>query len=144
MIGKDFNPWKHFDNYYEQMFDDKSSDLPQWPIKLWKVPVVSPYFHHAHLLIAADCSAFSCPTFHNRLSKGKVALICCPDSDFDIATKLGDIFTNNEIASVTVVKMEKSCCADLTNFVFQAAKMSRLPVPIQVTNLFVNAEDVTD
>ena len=29
MIGKDFNPWKHFDNYYEQMFDDKSSDLPQ-------------------------------------------------------------------------------------------------------------------
>lgn len=144
MIGKDFNPWKHFDNYYEQMFDDKSSDLPQWPIKLWKVPVVSPYFHHAHLLIAADCSAFSCPTFHNRLSKGKVTLICCPDSDFDIATKLGDIFTNNEIASVTVVKMEKSCCADLTNFVFQAAKMSRLPVPIQVTNLFVNAEDVTD
>ena len=106
--------------------------------------MVSPYFHHANLLIAADCSAFSCPTFHNRLSKGKVTLICCPDSDFDIATKLGDIFTNNEIASVTVVKMEKSCCADLTNFVFQAAKMSHLPVPIQVTNLFVDAEDVTE
>ena len=26
MISKDFNPWKHFDNYHEQMFD-KSSDL---------------------------------------------------------------------------------------------------------------------
>ena len=144
MIGKEFNPWKHYDNYHEQMFDDKSSDLPQWPIKLWKVPVVSPYFHHAHLLIAADCSAFSCPTFHDKLSKGKVTLICCPDSDFDIATKLGDIFSNNEIASVTVVKMEKTCCADLTNFVFQAAKMSHLPVPTQVTNLFVDAEDVTE
>ena len=60
MIGKDFNPWKHFDNYYEQMFDDKSSDLPQWPIKLWKVPVVSPYFHHAHLRIAAP---FPAPPF---------------------------------------------------------------------------------
>ena len=144
MISKDFNPWKHFDNYHEQMFDDKNSDLLQWPIKLWKVPVVSPYFHHAHLLIAADCSAFFCPTFHDKLSKGKVTLICCPDSDFDIATKLGDIFSNNEIASVTVVKMEKPCCADLMNFVFQAAKMSRLPIPIQVTNLFVDAEDVTE
>lgn len=144
MIDQKFNPWKHFDNYHEQMFDDKSSDLQQWPIKLWKVPVVSPYFHHAHLLIAADCTAFSCPTFHDKLSKGKVTLICCPESDFDIATRLGDIFSNNEIASVTVAKMEKPCCADLTTFVFQAAKMSRLPVPVQVTNLFVDAEDVTE
>lgn len=144
MIDQSFNPWKHFDNYHEQMFDDKSSDLVQWPIKLWKVPVVSPYFHHAHLLIAADCSAFACPTFHDKLSKGKVTLICCPDSDFDIATKLSDIFSHNEIASVTVVKMEKPCCGDLTNFVFDAAKMSRLPVPIHVTNLFVDAEDVNE
>lgn len=144
MIDQNFNPWKHFDNYHEQMFNDKSSDLQQWPIKLWKVPVVSPYFHHAHLLIAADCTAFSCPTFHDKLSKGKVTLICCPESDFDIITRLGDIFSNNEIASVTVAKMEKPCCADLTTFVFQAAKMSRLPVPVQVTNLFVEAEDVTE
>ena len=48
MISNDFNPWKNFDNYHEQMFDDKSSDLVQWPVKLWKVPIVSPYFHHAH------------------------------------------------------------------------------------------------
>ena len=65
MIGSNFNPWKHFDNYNEQMFDDKSSDLPQWPIKLWQVPDVSPYFHHAHLLIAAPLPAppsmISCP-----------------------------------------------------------------------------------
>ena len=71
MLGS-FNPWKHYDNYSEQMFEDKSSDLQQWPIKLWQVPEVSPYFHHAHLLIAADCSAFACPTFHDKLSKGKV------------------------------------------------------------------------
>lgn len=29
-----FNPWKHFDNFDQQIFDDKTSDLPQWPIKL--------------------------------------------------------------------------------------------------------------
>lgn len=144
MIDKGFNPWKHFDSYHEQIFDDKSSELPQWPIKLWKVPAVSPYFHHAHLLIAADCSAFSCPAFHDKLSKGKLPLICCPDSDFDIATRLENIFSNNEIASVTVVKMEKPCCRNLWDIVFQAAKMSRLPIPIQVTNLFVDAEDVDE
>lgn len=144
MIPKDFNPWKHFDNYHEQMFNDKSSDLLQWPIKLWKVPVVSPYFHHAHLLIAADCSAFSCPTFHDKLSKGKIPLICCPDSVFDITTKLEKIFSHNEIASVTIVKMDKPCCRDLTDDVFLAAKMSRLPIPIQVTCLFVEAEEVDE
>ena len=139
-----FNPWKHYDNYNEEMFEDKSSNLPQWPIKLWQVPAVSPYFHHAHLLIAADCSAFSCPTFHDKLSKGKVPLLCCPASDFDIATRLEKIFFNNEIASVTVIKMEKECCQDMLECVFRAAKLSHLPIRIQVTNLFVEAEDVTE
>lgn len=143
-MGTEFNPWKHFDAFSEQMFEDKTSELPQWPIKLWKVPTVSPYFYCAHLLIAADCSAFACPTFHDKLSKGKITLICCPESDFDIVTKLEDIFSHNEIASVTVAKMEKACCTDLLDYVFRAAKMSRLPVPIQVTNLFIDAEDVTE
>ena len=139
-----FNPWKHYENYSEEKFDDKSSDLPQWPIKLWQVPEVSPYFHQAHLLIAADCSAFACPTFHDKLSKGKVPMLCCPASDFDIATRLEKIFSNNEIASVTVVKMEKQCCQDMLECVFRAAKLSCLLIPIQGTNLFVEAEDVTE
>ena len=70
--------------------------------------------------------------------------ICCPESDFDISTKLEKIFSHNEIASVTVVKIEKECCTDLIDFVFRAAQMSHLPIPIQVTNLFVDAEDVTE
>ena len=139
-----FNPWKHYENYSEEMFEDKSSDLPQWPIKLWQVPEVSPYFHQAHLLIAADCSAFACPTFHDKLSKGKVPMLCCPASDFDIATRLEKIFSNNEIASVTVVKMEKQCCQDMLECVFRAAKFSCLLIPILVTNLFVEAEDVAE
>lgn len=139
-----FNPWKHFDNFDQQIFDDKTSALPQWPIKLWQVPEVSPYFHYAHLLIGADCSAFACPSFHEKLAKGKVPLICCPQTDFDIVTKLEKIISNNEIASITVVKMEKACCGDLLDFVLQAAKLSRLPVPIQVTTLFVEAEDVNE
>ena len=59
-------------------------------------------------------------------------------------TIANSLFSHNDIASVTVVKMEKSCCADMLEYVFDAAKMSRLPIPIQVTNLFVDAEDVTE
>ena len=142
MTTTTFNPWKKLNSFDEQIFDDKSSELPQWPIKLWQVPVTSPYFHHAHLLIAADCTAFACPTFHDRLSRGKVPLICCPATDFDIATRLEDIFVNNEIDSVTVVRMDKDCCRDLVDFVLQAAKMSRLPIPIQVTCILSEAEEV--
>jgi hypothetical protein len=65
MLTKDFNPWKNVDDFDTSMFADKSSELVQWPIKLWKAPIVLPYYHHAHLLVAADCSAFSYPAFHN-------------------------------------------------------------------------------
>ena len=142
MMTNDFNPWKNVDNYGAHLFAGKDSELVQWPIKLWKVPVVSPYFHRAHLLIAADCSAFSCPTFHDFLSRGQIPLICCPEADFDITTKLSAIFSHNEIYSATVVQMDALCCKDLTDCVMKAAKSSRLPVPIQVTNVFVEAEEV--
>lgn len=45
MISVAYNPWKHYDNYHEEMFNDKTSELPQWPVKLWKTSVTSPYFH---------------------------------------------------------------------------------------------------
>lgn len=29
MTNSSFNPWKHFDNFSQSLFQDKSSDLPQ-------------------------------------------------------------------------------------------------------------------
>ena len=144
MLTKDFNPWKNVDEFSPMQFADKSSELVQWPIKLWKAPIVSPYYHHAHLLIAADCSAFAYPNFHNGFAKGKVTLICCADTDFDVMTKLSQIFLHNNIKSVTVVKTDKPCCGDLSLAVMQAAKSSRLPVPVQVSTIFIDAEDVSE
>lgn len=144
MLTNDFNPWKNIDEYDPTQFADKSSELVQWPIKLWKAPVVSPYYHHAHLMIAADCSAFAYPDFYNVYAKGKVTLICCIDTDFDIMTKLSQILLNNTIKSVTVVKTDKPCCRDLSVAVMQAVKSSRFPVPVQVSTIFVEAEDVSE
>jgi len=144
MITKDFNPWKNIDEFDPAKFTEQSSELVQWPIKLWKTPIVSPYYHHAHLLIAADCSAFAYPGFHNVYAKGKVTLTCCMESDFDVMSKLSQILLHNDIKSVTVVKTDKSCCSDLTMAVMLAIKSSRLPVPLQVSTIFVDAEDVSE
>jgi len=141
-MERGFNPWKNFDNFDAAAFTNKSNELPQWPIKLWQVPIVSPYFHKAHLLVAADCTAFACPSFHDNLSRGKVPLLCCPAQDYDITSCLSDIMIHNDISSVTVVKMEAACCSSLEQMVRDAVKLSHLPVPVQVTTLFITAEIV--
>lgn len=102
MSDKNFDPWKRVREFWPEALLQESSDLVQWPIKLYKAPKLSPYYHHGHLLIAADCSAFSYPGFHDALSKGRIPLICCPENDFDITVKLADIFSLNDIASVTI------------------------------------------
>lgn len=38
----------------------------------------------------------------------------------------------------------KACCAELMDYVRQAGKFSRLPVPIQVTTLLIETENVND
>lgn len=142
MLNSDFDPWKRIREYNPEEIQKGSSDLVQWPIKLWKAPVVSPYYHNAHLLIASDCSAFSYSGFHNSLSRGRVPLICCAENDFDITVKLEDILRNNDISSVTIVTMDAPCCADLKDMVLQAVKQSHLPIPVQLTTLIVDAEIV--
>lgn len=69
-------------------------------------------------------------------------MICCPAQDYDIVAKLSDILAMNDIKSITVAKMEANCCADLESMVREAAKLSRLPIPIQISNLFITAEIV--
>lgn len=138
------NPWETFDSYDPASFRGKESTPVQWPIKLWKAPKVSPYYHKAHLLIAADCSAFSYPGFHEGCAAGKVPLICCPDTDFDIMSRLSDILKNNDILSITIVKMSARCCEDLYAQVRQAIQFSHVPVPVQFTNIIAPGENMDE
>jgi hypothetical protein len=117
--------------------------FPQWPIKLRQISVVAPYFHHAHLLLAADCSAFAYGNFHKRLTNGRVALVCCPSEYGDgMEKKLADILTLNDIESVTLVRMDAPCCCAAANVIISAIKRSAKDIPLRITTVFVEGEVV--
>ena len=82
------------------------SRLSQWPVQIKLVPVNAPYFDGAKLLIAADCTAYAYAAFHERFIKGHITLVGCPKLDsVDYSEKLTEIIRNNNIKSVTIVRM---------------------------------------
>jgi hypothetical protein len=126
----------------ERLECGEGSKLLQWPIKLWKISETAPFFHGAHLLIAADCVGVAYTQLHEKLTPGRIPLICCPESDFDIMTKLAKIISINDIRSVTVIQMESECCRTLTAMVQEAIKLSKKPLPLQTSTVFLDAEEV--
>lgn len=107
-----------------------ASRLRQWPVQIKLVPVNAPYFENADLLVAADCTAYAYGNFHNEFIRGHIALIGCPKLDqCDYAEKLAQIISNNNIKSVTVVRMEVPCCGGMENAVKRAVQAAGKPVP---------------
>ena len=109
------------------------SELGQWPVQIKLAPVKAPYFENADLLIAADCTAYAYGDFHRRFIRGRVVLIGCPKLDEgDYAEKLSAILANNEIRSVTILRMEVPCCGGLENATRRAIQMSGKFLPWHV------------
>lgn len=113
-----------------------TSQLSQWPCQIKLVPVNTPYFDGAKLLIAADCTAFAYGNFHNEFIKGHITLIGCPKLDEgDYAEKLTSIITNNDIKSVTIVRMEVPCCGGIENAAKRALQASGKFIPWRVVTI---------
>lgn len=107
-----------------------------WPVQIKLAPVTAPYFHQADLLIAADCTAFTHPTFYQDFLRGRVTLIGCPKLDaIDYSEKLTEIFAGNEIKSITVTRMIVPCCGGLEYAVKSAIKASGKDIPLQVVTI---------
>lgn len=107
-----------------------------WPVQIKLAPVTAPYFHQADLLIAADCTAFTHPTFYQDFLRGRVTLIGCPKLDaIDYSEKLTEIFAGNEIKSITVTLMIVPCCGGLEYAVKTAIKASGKDIPLQVVTI---------
>lgn len=112
------------------------SCLSQWPVQIKLVPVNAPYFDGANLLVAADCTAYAYGDFHNRFIRNKITLIGCPKLDsVDYSEKLTAIISQNNIKSVTVVRMEVPCCGGIENAVKNALQASGKFIPWQVVTI---------
>lgn len=118
---------------------ERVSRLSQWPVQIKLVPVTAPYFDGARLLIAADCTAYAYAAFHEQFIKERITLVGCPKLDgVDYSEKLTEIIRNNDIKSVTVVRMEVPCCGGLENAAKTALRQSGKFIPWQVITITVD------
>ncbi len=118
-----------------------ASQLGQWPCQIKLVPVNAPYFQGAKLLIAADCTAFAYASLHQDFMRGKITLIGCPKLDsVDYSEKLTEIIKNNDIQSITIVRMEVPCCCGLENAAKKALQASGKFLPWQVVTISIDGK----
>ena len=112
------------------------SQLRQWPVQIKLAPVNAPYFDGAKLLIAAACTAYAYGNFHQDFIRGHITLIGCPKLDEgDYTEKLTAIIANNNIRSVTVVRMEVPCCGGIEMATKRAIQQSGKFLPWQVVTV---------
>ena len=115
------------------------SRLAQWPCQIKLVPTQAPFFDGAKLLIAADCTAYAYASMHEDFMRGKVTIIGCPKLDaVDYTDKLTAIIRDNDIKSVTIVRMEVPCCGGLQRAAENALKVSGKFIPWQVVTISVD------
>jgi len=122
---------------------DVPSQLRQWPVQIKLAPANAPWFSGAKLLIAADCTAYAYGNFHKDFIKDHVVLVGCPKLDgVDYSEKLSQIIANNDIRSITVVRMQVPCCGGLTFAVENALRKSKKILPWNVVTVSPNGEIV--
>lgn len=122
-----------------------TSQLSQWPVQIKLAPTNAPYFDGAHLLIAADCTAYAYADFHNRFIRGRITLVGCPKLDsIDYSEKLTEIIAGNDIKSVKVVRMEVPCCGGIENAVKTALQNSGKFIPWQVITISTDGRIISE
>ena len=120
-------------------YQERPSQLSQWPVQIKLAPVNAPYFDGAKLLIAADCTAYAYASFHEKFIKGHVTLVGCPKLDsVDYSEKLTEIIRRNDIQSVTIVRMEVPCCGGLEMAAKKALQDSGKFIPWQVATISID------
>jgi len=118
-----------------------NSQLNQWPCQIKLVSVNASYFNDTRLLIAADCTAYAYANTHSEYMKDRVTLIGCPKLDnVDYSEKLTEIIKNNDIKSVTVLRMEVPCCGGLETATKKALQNSGKFIPWQIVTVSIDGK----
>lgn len=130
LYNKDIAPKRLEENNKEYNYD---SQLNQWPVQIKLVSINAEHFKNADLLIAADCTAYAYANFHSKFMKNKITIIGCPKlDDIDYSEKITSIFKENNIKTVTLVRMEVPCCAKIEKAVVSAIENSSKKIPLEI------------
>lgn len=119
------------------------SYLRQWPIQLHLISPLAPYFKNSDLVLAADCTAFSCEDFHLRFLRGKRLIIACPklDQGLDVyEEKIRSLIDEAEINTMTVITMEVPCCFGLLRMVKSVQDKTKRKVPVKHVVIGIKGE----
>jgi NAD-dependent dihydropyrimidine dehydrogenase PreA subunit len=120
------------------------SELRQWPCQIKLVAPNAPYFQGANIVICADCTAYAYPNIH-KFMKNKITLIACPKlDDMDYSEKLTAILNQNDIQSITVVRMEVPCCGGMVNYVKSALQNSGKFIPWHVITISTDGQVIDE
>lgn len=106
--------------------------LTQWPIQIKLIGTAAPFLQDADLLVAADCTAFATPGFHEKFLPGKKVLIGCPklDDATQYLSKFTEIFGTTTVRTVTCLRMEVPCCGGMTAVLKEAINRSGRKIPM--------------
>lgn len=130
---------RHLSNH--KSIIEEESCLNQWPVQIKLVNANASYFENADLLVAADCTAYAYAGFHHKFMKNRITLIGCPKlDDADYSEKLTEIINNNDIKSVTVIRMEVPCCGGIEHAVKTALIKSGKLIPWQVVTISTDGQ----
>lgn len=109
------------------------SELTNWPVQIKLVPAAAPFLKDSHLLVAADCTAFAYPNFHQDFLEGKALLVGCPklDDADEYVKKFAEIFNTAHIKKITILIMEVPCCSKLPKIIQKALNIAGKDIPIE-------------
>ena len=119
----------------------KQGARPSWPIQLKLTSTKAERFAGADLIVSADCCAFAASSLYTKEAAGRQTIIGCPKlDDIDYIEKLADIFQQNSIKSITVLRMEVPCCGGIVWFVKKALQLAKKPLPCRALTLSLSGE----
>lgn len=118
------------------------SELSHWPVQIRLVPPAALFLKGADLLVAADCTPFAYPAFHQDFISGRTVLVGCPKLDAvdPYIEKFAAIFASAGIRKVTVVVMEVPCCQGLPVIVKKGMDMAGKTVPMEIVVISTRGE----
>jgi len=121
------------------------SELTHWPVQLRLLPPTAPVLSGARLLIAADCVPVAYGGFQSDLLRDHAVVVLCPklDDPSGYVEKLTEIIRRNDLAEITVARMEVPCCGGILRMVLQARELAESDVAVSDVVISVSGELLT-